>query len=183
MPRGLDVVVRRDRRRGLRGRRLRRLRRHADVATANIAPTFVYVSFWVGLASLSVLFGDVFGAFNPWRAIARAVASGRRGAPAAAAREPLPYPAALGRWPAAPAIPCFAWLELVYVGRDDPGTLAIARARLRGGAARRDEPLRDRAVEPRGDAFGVYFGLFARISPLRCAAASALLPAPAAGRR
>ena len=43
---------------------------------ANFAPTFIYVIFWVGLVVLSVLFGDVFRAFNPWRAIARV---GRRG--------------------------------------------------------------------------------------------------------
>ena len=43
-----------------------------QVATANFAPTFIYVIFWVGLVPLSLLFGDVFRLFNPWRAIARA---------------------------------------------------------------------------------------------------------------
>ena len=36
-------------------------------------PTFVFVTFWIGLVPASVLFGDVFRAFNPWRAIGRAV--------------------------------------------------------------------------------------------------------------
>ena len=44
---------------------------------ANFAPTFIYVIFWVGLVLLSILFGDVFRAFNPWRAIARAAGCGR----------------------------------------------------------------------------------------------------------
>ena len=35
------------------------------VPTRNFAPTFVYVVFWVGLALLSAVFGDVFSAFNP----------------------------------------------------------------------------------------------------------------------
>ncbi|CAA9286890.1 MAG: hypothetical protein AVDCRST_MAG54-4109, partial [uncultured Actinomycetospora sp.] len=39
---------------------------------ANLAPIFIYVLFWVGIPVLSVLFGDVFRAFNPWRAIGRA---------------------------------------------------------------------------------------------------------------
>ena len=40
---------------------------------ANFAPTFVFVAFWIGLVPVSVLFGDVFRAFNPWRAIGRSV--------------------------------------------------------------------------------------------------------------
>ena len=39
----------------------------------NITPTFVYVIFWVALVPVSALFGNVFSAFNPWRAIGRAV--------------------------------------------------------------------------------------------------------------
>ena len=119
-----------------------------QTTTANIAPTFVFVVFWVGLAVASVLFGDVFKAFNPWRAIARAFAAlaslgGRRALPA-----PMPYPVALGRWPAAVGILAFAWVELVYTGRDRSEQSRRADARLRGRPARRHEPLRDRAVEP-----------------------------------
>ena len=38
----------------------------------NFAIVFVFVTFWLGLVLLSVVFGDVFRAFNPWRAVARA---------------------------------------------------------------------------------------------------------------
>src|SRR2546421_639080 len=41
----------------------------SDVPTANIAPTSIYVIFWVGNVVLSVLFGDVFRAFSPWRSV------------------------------------------------------------------------------------------------------------------
>ena len=44
-----------------------------QLASQNIAPTFVYVAFWLGFVPVSVLFGDVFRAFNPWRAAGRAV--------------------------------------------------------------------------------------------------------------
>ncbi len=60
-----------------------------QLATANFTPTFLYVIFWVGLVPASVLFGDVFRAFNPWRAIARAagfVTVARRRAAAEAVR-------------------------------------------------------------------------------------------------
>ena len=38
------------------------------------------ITFWVGLVVLSILFGDVFRAFNSWRAIGRATGAlaGRR---------------------------------------------------------------------------------------------------------
>ena len=56
-----------------------------QVVTANIAPTFVYVGFWVGLVPLSVLLGDLFKAFNPWRArggVHRQLGRGREAAAA-----------------------------------------------------------------------------------------------------
>jgi hypothetical protein len=133
----------------------------------NITPTFVFVIFWVGLAVASAIFGDLFMALNPWRAVARATAAiaskvSRKGLP-----EPMPYPKALGRWPAAAGILAFAWVELVYPDRQDPSNLAVialayAAVQLVGislyGA---------KAWNDYGDAFGVYYGLFARISPLR----------------
>src|SRR3954452_21131664 len=38
----------------------------------NCAPTFTLIVCWVGLVIVSLLFGDVFRAFTPWRAIGRA---------------------------------------------------------------------------------------------------------------
>ncbi len=144
----------------------------AQLVTANIAPTLIYVVFWVGLALASVLFGDAFRPFNPWRAVARASAWGaqrlRRGAPAA---EPLPYPAWLGRWPAAFGILCFAWLELVDnpAQRVEPRLLAFLAL---GYAAVQLVAMSLYGIETwtaRGDAFAVYFGLFGLMAPLRWA--------------
>lgn len=133
--------------------------------STNFATTFVYVVFWLGLVPVSVVFGDVFRAFNPWRAIGRTVdwASGR------AAGEPLPppreYPEGLGRWPAAVGIFVFAWLELVLQDGDLPRTVAIATCAYSsvtfvGMAVFGVRPWIDRA-----EAFSAYFNLFARMSP------------------
>ncbi|GAC1434183.1 MAG: hypothetical protein NVSMB51_00770 [Solirubrobacteraceae bacterium] len=134
-------------------------------ASANLAPTWIYVIFWVGLAFASFLFGDVFRAFSPWRTLARgaAFAAGRLGAGSPALR----YPERLGRWPAVVSIAGFAWLELVYSNKDVPQTLAIlallyAAVQLVGMALYGIETWTER-----GDGFAVYFGLFARLSPLR----------------
>ena len=96
-----------------------------QVGTANLEPTFIYVTFWVGLAFASLLFGNVFGPFNPWRALARAVAWVGKTVSRGSLPEPIAYPRWLGRWPAAVGILCFAWLELVYSNKDDPSTLSV----------------------------------------------------------
>ena len=106
--------------------------RGTDEPNLNFAVTFVFVTFWLGMVLLSILLGDVFRAFNPWRAIARAVGAVFRLVAGQARPAPLRYPERLGRWPAVVGIVAFVWLELVYgtsgfqaVGLQ-PTTVAIA---------------------------------------------------------
>jgi len=133
--------------------------------TAHFAPTFVYVVFWVGLVPLSVLFGDVFRAFNPWRAIGRAVVRAARTAARGPVPAPLEYPSWLGRWPAVIGIFAFATMELVISDGSQPenvaiGTLVYSALTFVAMALYGVDAWIDR-----GEAFSVYFGLFARISP------------------
>lgn len=133
--------------------------------TENLAPTFVWVVFWLGLVPVTVMLGDVWCALNPWRAVAdlgvRLLERGGR-----EARPLLPYPERLGRWPAAGALLCFAAFELAYREPSSPRALALAiglysYVTWTGMAVYgRDAWLRG------GEAFSVYFGLLARISPL-----------------
>ncbi len=150
--------------------------------TQNLAPTFVYVIFWVGFPVASVLFGDVFRAFSPWRALALGVAwSARRVARGAALPEPLPYPDRLGRWPAAATILAFGWLELVFVNKSEPAIIgalagAYALVQLIGMTVYGIEPWSERA-----DGFGALFGLFARLSPFSRRGRELRLRAPLGG--
>jgi hypothetical protein len=136
-------------------------------ATANLAPTFIFVLFWVGLPFLSVVLGDVFRAFNPWRALARLIAWGAgRARGGGALPDSLAYPGWLGRWPAVVGILGFAWLELIYTSKDKPSVLAILSL---GYAALQMLGMSLYGIEPwteRGDSFSVYFNLFSRLSPL-----------------
>jgi hypothetical protein len=133
--------------------------------TANFTPTFIYVIFWLGLVPVSVLFGDVFRAFNPWRAIGRAVgwvagSVARTDLPA-----PLAYPERLGHWPAAAGVFLFAVIELVASNGDRPENLAIAALVY---SALTFVAMALYGVETwisRGEAFSVYFNLFSRLSP------------------
>jgi len=134
--------------------------------TSNLAPTFIYVVFWVGIPIASAFLGDIFRPLNPWRALARLIAwllgrTGRRPAPLLRS-----YPPRWGRWPAAAMLLAFAWLELVYTSKDDPKLLAVlalayAVTQLAGMAAFGIEDWTARA-----DGFSVYFSLIARLAPL-----------------
>jgi hypothetical protein len=133
--------------------------------TANFAPTFVYVAFWLALVPLSVLFGDVFKAFNPWRAIGRAVGWVAGKAAGGGLPAPLSYPERLGHWPAAAGVFAFAVMELVASDGDRPENVAIAALIY---SALTFVAMALYGVETwiaRGEAYSVYFNLFSRISP------------------
>jgi hypothetical protein len=139
----------------------------AQVTNANFSVTFIYVIFWVGMPVASVLLGDVFRALSPWRTTARFLAGLarvlRRGR---ALRAPLRYPEWLGLWPAIAGVVGFAWLELVYVERDRPSTLAALSlgyflVMLAGMALFGIEEW-----ETQADGFSVYFSLLSRLSAI-----------------
>jgi len=135
-------------------------------SAANFAPTFVYVLFYLGLVPVSMLLGDVFRAFNPWRAIGKTVAWVAQTAARGPIPPPLSYPERLGRWPAAAGLFAFVVLELVISDGDQPDTLAAATLAY---SALTFVGMTLYGVEAwceRGEAFGVYFNLFSRISPL-----------------
>jgi len=153
----------------------------SQTSTNNITPTFVFVIFWIGLPIASALFGDVFKAFNPWRAIARAFAAVATSVSRKELPAPMPYPAALGRWPAVAGILAFVWVELIDSARADPSHLAVlmlayAAVQLVGMSLYGIEPW-----NRNGDAFAVYFGLFARISPLHWKGGAVTWRAPLSG--
>lgn len=152
-----------------------------QTATANIAPTTIFVLFWVGIPCASVLLGDVFAAFNPWRAVGRACGALARRVSGSELPTPLAYPERVGRWPAAAGILAFAWVELVDVHRAEPQHLAIlmlvyAAVMLVGMSL-----YGVRAWTANADAFSVAFGLLALLAPLRWAEGRLRLRPPLAG--
>ena len=131
----------------------------------NFAPTFVYVIFWLGVPLLSVLFGNVWRALSPWRAIADAAVwvlelSGRT------ARPVLESSGRWGRYPAACALFAFVALELANARPAYPRTLAIATALYSYWALAGMAVYGREAWTQRGEGFAVAFGLLARIAPL-----------------
>jgi hypothetical protein len=136
-----------------------------ETPSGNFASIFVFIIFWVGIPFVSVVLGDVFRAFNPWRAIGRGVAGIAKLIRGGDLPAPLPYPERLGRWPAAVGIFGFAFQELAASDGNLPEHVAIA-ALVYSALTFIAMALYgiDRWIE-RGEAFSVYFNLFSRISP------------------
>ncbi|MFD4941198.1 hypothetical protein ACFVYE_05480 [Streptomyces sp. NPDC058239] len=132
-----------------------------DDPDRNPAPGAVYVLLWVGLVPASLLLGPVWRLLNPLRTV-HLLGCRALGRDPAAGR---PLPARLGLRPAAAGLLAFTWLELVV---PDPASttalllfLALYAAVHLAGAARHGAGWFDHA-----DAFEVYSGLLARLSPL-----------------
>jgi len=137
----------------------------------NFTLTFVFVTFWLGMVALSVLVGDVFRAFNPWRAIARAfsgIFTRVAGQPPPA---PLRYPERLGHLPAIAGVVAFIWLELIYGGAGleaglSPDTVALAAVIYTAITFVAMALFGIETWIERGEAFSVYFRMFSELSPL-----------------
>jgi hypothetical protein len=136
--------------------------------THNFSIIFVFYTFWLGMAVLSVLLGDVFRAFNPWRAIGRVVSGGFRLVAGQSAPTPFRYPEWLGRWPAVLGVLLFVWLELIAGGGIAPTPHKVAVATVIYTTIT-FVCMALFGVEEwigRGEAFNAYFGMFSQLGPL-----------------
>jgi polyferredoxin len=133
----------------------------------NLAPTMVWVIWWVGLAYVCALVGDFLALINPWRilfswgeALCRRIAKREGMTPG------RPYPRWLGYWPSVLLFWVFAWFELIWHGGEEPLNIALMAAAYSvitwGGMAvfGAEEWLR------RGEVFSAVFGLVARFAPM-----------------
>jgi hypothetical protein len=142
--------------------------RGTEAPDRNFALTFLFVTCWLGFPFFSAIFGDLFGPFNPWRAIGRA-AGGAFKAIAGERPAHLAYPGRLGRWPAAVGLLAVVWLEVVYgasggvaVGLD-PHAAAVATLIYSGYTLAMMAVFGTEEWCERGEVFSVYFGMFGRL--------------------
>jgi hypothetical protein len=140
----------------------------------NIAPVMVWAIWWVGMAYISALLGNLWALVNPLDTLFTwAEALYARVRPDGKLAIGLRYPDALGAWPAVVLFLAFVWMELVWEHSDSPAYLATAMlaycaltwlGMLFFGRARW---LRH------GEVFTLVFGLLARFAPTEARDSSA----------
>jgi len=133
----------------------------------NIAPTLVWIIWWVGFVYVAALVGNFWPVVNPWRIMFSAVEKvvgfcGIR----AKFNFGIIYPLWLGVWPAIILLGCFAWIELIYDQGTTPGILATlivvysVFTWLGMAIFGRDQWL------SKGEVFSIVFEVFGRFAPI-----------------
>ena len=91
----------------------------------NLAPTFVWVIWWVGFAFFVSLIGNIWAFLNPWKivftwweALYESFSDTDK------YKAPFRYPAKLGMWPGVALFLVFAWMESAFVDSVVPRILA-----------------------------------------------------------
>ena len=133
-----------------------------DSTTGNLAPYMLYITLWVGLVPLSLLFGPVWRVVNPLRTVHAGlsrVAGLRSGE---GLRE---LPDWVGRWPATAWLAVFVWLELVYPDRAKPIVVAVFLLVYATVTLVAAFVFGDGWFE-RGDGFEVYSTTIGRLAPI-----------------
>jgi hypothetical protein len=134
--------------------------------TDNLAPTFVWVIWWVGLTFLTAIAGNLWELVNPWKVLfewtdglARQFGGGKSLGPYAS------YPPKWGVWPALGLYFGFVWVELIFLHSSKPFNIAVS-ALLYSAVTwsgmlifGKDAWLRS------GESFSVFFGILAKFAP------------------
>ena len=133
----------------------------------NIGPTFVWIIWWVGLAYVAALVGNLWPAINPWSIV---FAGFERLVRMFGARNRfslgLAYPPCLGVWPAALLFGLFAWFELIPETAKVPSTLATAILIYSGLTWFGMAAFGRNVWLAHGEAFTQAFGVLARFAPI-----------------
>ncbi len=132
----------------------------------NFAPTTVWVIWWVGLAYISGLAGDLWALINPWNTVYRSCEwFARKVRPGKPTCLGIRYPKSLGEWPAVVLFLGFVWAELVWPSSDSPRSLGWAVC-LYSLVTWTGMFLFGRHAWLRhGEAFSLVFGFLARFAP------------------
>lgn len=149
----------------------------------NLAPTLVWIVWWIGLAFASALVGDLWAALDPWRSSFEMLdAAARKLGCARGAALGWRWPAALGMWPAVALLLAWSWLEIIYPLASVPQQLGRAAllwtlVNIGGmvGFGRAN-------WQAHADVFALVFATLGRIAPLRLGVDAQVAWRPVAGQ-
>jgi len=134
--------------------------------SANFAPTFVWIIWWVGLSFFTAFVGNIWPLINPWQVLfewteelARLLGL-KRGLQLGG-----PYPESWGIWPALALYAGFIWIENDFAGSATPLYIAFF-ALLYSMFTWSNMVLFGKETWLRkGEAFSVYFGILGKFAP------------------
>jgi hypothetical protein len=134
----------------------------------NLAPTLVWIVWWVGLSFAVVLLGNVWPALDPWGTTFEVLnACAKQCGPSRGLSPGWAWPAWLGAWPAAALLLAWCWLEVVYPIATVPFKLGCAALVWTvvnvGGMVCFGRDIWQRHA----DVFALYFASLARMAPVR----------------
>jgi len=133
----------------------------------NIAPTFIWVIWWIGLAYVAALAGNVWPVINPWSIVFAGLEKAVR---LLTARDRLDlglsYPSWLGVWPAVALFGLFAWFELIIETSNVPNTLAMAILIYSGITWLGMASFGREVWLAHGEAFSLVFAILGRFAPI-----------------
>jgi hypothetical protein len=133
----------------------------ANDVTRNVAPWALFITFWVGLVPVSLLFGPVWRVINPLRAVHAGLSWFLRVDPDGY----RPYPPRFGYRPAAVSLAVFTWYELCDPNPSKPSSVAafmLIYAVVHVSASL----WYGRQWFERGDGFEVYSTLLGALAPI-----------------
>lgn len=134
--------------------------------TYNLAPTLVWILWWVGLSFFTAFVGNVWPLLSPWKILfdwTDALARRLRGGEGFELHEP--YPERWGVWPAVVLYAAFVWIELVFSGAAVPRSLAFLILAYSALTWSGMAVFGRHEWQRYGEAFSVYFGLLGRFAP------------------
>lgn len=139
----------------------------SDDPVENFAPVMVWIIWWVGMAFVSALVGNIWRLINPWDIMFRwSETLLRRLFPGKPFAGRLRYPGWLGVWPAVALFLVYAWLELLWAGRSEPAPLATVILAYSFITWTGMAAFGRRIWLEHGEVFTLVFSIFARFAPL-----------------
>ena len=137
-----------------------------QTAVLNLAPTVVWVIWWVGFGLFVALVGNLWALVNPLKVVFEwADGLVRRLGVDEGLDGDAPYPVRWDVWPALALFSVFVWVELVFPGSATPRNIAFLIL-LYSSATWAGMSLFGKETWLRnGEAFSVFFGILARFAP------------------
>ena len=133
----------------------------------NLAPTWIWIIWWIGLSLWSALVGPVWPALDPWRSLYEGLQFLARRLGFSRLSLGWSWPQGLGVWPAVLGLLAWNWLEVVYALPSSPhrvgwAILGWSALQLAGMCCFGRATWQEHA-----DVFALYFRHLSRMAPLQ----------------